>query len=417
MTIGMPQNYIYNQLERTSEGEFPKFEGAFPTEVAVIDVGTGDASLTVCFFDVVNQMVIEIAKFKDLSRDPEDLKNEIKKINPNLKVYVNLTKWARDLVKKDENDPLIESFKAIETVFANTVVETLSQPKEAKYSHNSLKHVAKFYNPSLGVTPENCDQIEAGKGSTQGGSMLVEQEVERAGKWAEDRFKEGYTLHAVACRYEGDILNDLDIDALKGVENLFMQGIFSVALNSIDLPEGMKKEDWLSGQACLSSEYVRECLKSKIDLLDEKVSQSIEGALKNKEKSAPQVLALGMLNAIKMLYGKNFNIFNTNKQAPLYLDGKKTGYEVKISGSHGCAVEYFMNIQKEARLKAESAQSELVGESKGPSDDVATAKKTAKTAKTVREKASQWEKKNQPEQERREFPKKFKYGSNARKIN
>lgn len=381
--------------------------------VVIVDVGTGEGSVVKFVLDLKLGLVYEEFRHKiDRVKSAQEFTNNIISFlsAPELKdihTIINLTSWAR-VNPTGANARLVNVLEKAQSIYTNIIVNVISQKKEAKLSELSLKHVLLFINPALSklITPANTIQLEAGKGSTQSAALLPKQVEEKAGSWADEQLKEGKSILEVVEMYKNDLLPQMNPpEAIVGIKNLAMQGIFANGLEDKKAKEILKslgiskaeEKDWNSGQIARSIDDVIAACENKVRQADKKLKTTLMAALKNsniqnllfgkeeikrdysndikavraylkndpdllevsneEEKQllkdvseslnlpVPAALADGMLKAVREKCGNKFMVVNEREANPLFhSNGTPIGKEVKVSGTHGAAIEHFIKI-------------------------------------------------------------------------
>jgi len=263
--------------------------------VIIVDVGTGEGSVVKMTLDSKIGLVYEEFRHKiDRVKSAREFTNKLMDFlsQPELKdlhTIINLTSWAR-INPKGDNKRLVRVLQEAQDICANIIVKVLTQPQEAKLSEISLKHVLLFINPALRklINPANTIQLEAGKGSTQSAALLPKQDVEKAASWAEEELKAGKGILEVVEIYKNDILRQMNPpEAIVGIKNLAMQGLFAVGLKDKEILKSLKirteaeEKDWNSGQITRSINDVIAACESKVTKADSNLKNALAAALNN----------------------------------------------------------------------------------------------------------------------------------------
>lgn len=275
--------------------------------------------------------------------------------------------WARTAVKaydaavaaglgeeaaKVANSADYKTVKALETLGernSNIAFRVFSQREEAEASGLSNQELWKRKNPNnpllANVNSGNTKQMEAGKGSTQGQGIIDEQTVEVAGSWVDAELKKRSAVDVkdeLKAKFAADLA---PVEALKGTENVVMQGLLAVCLSNDKIAKalGVNKEDWIRAQVPVELSAVIAALRANLD-------------------GTPSVVTLALLEAFQEKYGSNFRILNMKEEMPLFNEqGALMGY-AKITGSHGIASKHFDRVKREleaAQKKREEVLKEI----------------------------------------------------------
>lgn len=324
--------------------------------VTIGDIGTGDVGVRRYTFNLKTGLVSSLGGKEGFDRDyKKPAQNFVDGLVAIVLKYLNNcliygTSWGRQDNEDQEisiyEKEMVDSLEKLK--YPNIITRILSQADEAEISALSLHHILKFKNPNnpnlAAVTPNNTIQLEGGKGSIQSWSVLPEQKIEKSGNWANQQLKEGKTPVAVKNLLKAELAAELEkAEAIQGIKNIAMQGIFAVGLNDQELADvlGIDKGEWNKGQIPVALPRVIMVLQAKIEKC-ETAAPDVQA------KAAPAILALAMLEAFQEKYGNDFNILNMKDDVTLfYADGTPVGEVAKVCGSHGAAVKYFEHIQGE----------------------------------------------------------------------